>query len=99
MLYLLKGAGGTETGAWIELQNRYKRDLATLWASADTWGAVTIEISPDGVNAYPVSIDGDATITANGAFNLDFDAEYIRATTDASVVNGDIGLTSYPAGG
>lgn len=96
MLHLLRNVTGAKTGDWVKLRDSgMTRDKSTLYANAQTWGAVTIEISPDGTTAYPATVGGDPTITANGAWSQAIEADYIRATSDGACVDVDVFLKSY----
>lgn len=96
MMYLLRNVTGAKTGGWVKLRDSgMTREKATLYANAQTWGAVTIEVSPDGIIPYPVTVDGNATITADGAWTQSVESDYIRATSDGACVDVDVFMKSY----
>lgn len=82
---LLTAAGGAVTGAAQNIRealNRNKHQLYTFYVWGTFGGAtVTLQISPDNVNWFGTAV----AITAQGATNVEFRANYVRAVSSGGV--------------
>lgn len=78
---LFTGAGGAATGPAVAIReglNRNKHQLYTMYVWGTFGGAtVTLQISPDNVNWFGTNV----AITAQGATNVEFRANFVRAVS------------------